>query len=71
MFIGREKEAAELERLYETAAFQMLIMYGRRRVGKTTLISRFTEGKRTVYFTAIESDSARNLELFSKAVLKT
>jgi AAA+ ATPase superfamily predicted ATPase len=49
----------------------MLIMYGRRRVGKTTLISRFAANKRAVYFTAIESDSARNLELFTKAVMKT
>ena len=35
-FIGREKELAALERLYEKDGFQMLVMYGRRRVGKST-----------------------------------
>ena len=70
MFIGREKELSEFERLYKTKDFQMVIVYGRRRVGKSTLITQFIQDKQAVFFTAIESDSKRNLELFSQALMK-
>ena len=56
MFIGRERELATLERLYRKSGFQFPAIYGRRRVGKTTLISRFVEDKPTVFFTAIEGN---------------
>ncbi|MDR3199968.1 MAG: ATP-binding protein [Spirochaetales bacterium] len=70
MFIGRKNELEELERLHKTGVFQFVIIYGRRRVGKSTLLSHFTQDKRTIFFTAIESDSRRNLELFSRMVMK-
>jgi AAA+ ATPase superfamily predicted ATPase len=70
MFVGREKEISELEKLYQTKTFQFVALYGRRRVGKSTLISHFTQTRRTIYFTAIESGSRRNLELFSKTVME-
>lgn len=70
MFIGREKELTTLEELYKTEQFQMPVIYGRRRVGKSTLIRRFVEGKRSILFTAIESTSEKNLELFSKSIYK-
>ena len=38
MFIGREKELAELNEMYEQNKFQLFVLYGRRRVGKTTLL---------------------------------
>lgn len=38
MFIGREKELNELEKLYAADQFQMPVIYGRRRIGKSTLI---------------------------------
>lgn len=71
MFIGREKELADLNKLYDTEQFQMPVIYGRRRVGKSTLIQKFVEGKKAVMFTAIESTVERNLELFSKSIYKT
>lgn len=71
MFIGREKELADLNALYETDSFQMPVIYGRRRIGKSTLIQNFIEGKKAVVFTAIESTAERNLELFSKSIYKT
>ena len=39
MFVGREKELRDLQRLYEEDSFQMFVLYGRRRVGKTTLFN--------------------------------
>lgn len=41
MFIGREKELASLEQLYASGKFEFAVIYGRRRVGKTALISQF------------------------------
>ncbi|MCL1809175.1 MAG: ATP-binding protein, partial [Clostridiales bacterium] len=69
MFIGRESELQILENLYGKRSFQMVVMYGRRRVGKTTIISKFTEGKPSVVFSAQEANDRLNLNLFSKVVL--
>ena len=41
MFIGRTAEMSELNRLYGTGSFEMPVIYGRRRVGKTRLITEF------------------------------
>ena len=38
MFVARERELTALERMYKRDGFQMAVIYGRRRVGKTTLI---------------------------------
>ena len=43
MFIGREKELATLNRLYNSDKFEFAVIYGRRRVGKTALISHFIQ----------------------------
>lgn len=70
MFVGRERELAVLERLYASGQFEFAVVYGRRRVGKTALLSRFIEGKRAIYFSGVESNEKQNLENFSKAVLE-
>ena len=31
MFVGREKELASLEKLYQKEKFQMVVLYGRRK----------------------------------------
>ena len=46
MFIGREKELADLNKLYETEQFQMPVIYGRRRVGKSTLIQNLSKERK-------------------------
>lgn len=45
-FIGRKEELDALEKLYETEGFQMMVVYGRRRIGKSTLLSHFIRGKK-------------------------
>ena len=70
MFVGREKELASLEKLYQKEKFQMVVLYGRRRMGKTTLITRFIEGKPAIFFTAQETNDKLNLEEFSKKVYR-
>jgi len=68
MFVGRDREITTLNNLYNEASFQMVVLYGRRRVGKTTLISEFISGKPSIFFTAQEVNDVLNLRQFSKKV---
>ena len=70
MFIGREKELKSLNKLYEKSGFCMTVLYGRRRIGKSTLIAKFLEGKKAVFYTATRVGKERNLELFAEQVLE-
>jgi AAA+ ATPase superfamily predicted ATPase len=69
MFMGRKTELEDLERFYKKGGFQFAVVYGRRRVGKTTLIHKFREIKKSIYFVAVESTARENLALFSKQIL--
>ena len=49
MFYCREQELQTMNRRYEKGRFECIVIYGRRRVGKTALINEFCKGKQTVY----------------------
>ena len=66
--IGRKEELNHLNELYESNAFEFLVMYGRRRVGKTTILQEFAEHSNSIFFPAREKNDALNLEDFSKVV---
>lgn len=68
MFVGREKELKQLEDWYDTLGFQMPVLYGRRRVGKTRLINEFIKDKPAIYFTAIKDDGTTNLANLSQSI---
>ena len=69
MFIGRERELASLKEFYEKDGIGMTVIYGRRRIGKSTLITEFVKDKKTIFYTATKVGKNRNLELFSKQVV--
>lgn len=71
MFIGRTEELGTLGKLYRSGKFQLLVIYGRRRVGKTALIREFIRGKDALFFTGIESSEQQNLENLSRSILTT
>ena len=70
MFIGREKELNALEKLYQSGKFEFVVIYGRRRVGKTALINHFIDDKKSIYFMGVESNAKQNLENLSKSILE-
>jgi AAA+ ATPase superfamily predicted ATPase len=70
-FIGRTEELALLEQHHASNRFELCVMYGRRRVGKTTLINKFVSGKPTIFFSALKTSAQENLGFFSEAVLQT
>ena len=70
MFIGRKKELDTMEKCYRQDKFECVVIYGRRRVGKTTLINEFVKDKKTIFFTGLDTNSQQNLEQFSKSILE-
>ena len=68
MFYCREEELRIMNQRYEKGRFECIVIYGRRRVGKTALINEFCKDKPTVYFSALNASSQENLEALSKAV---
>ncbi|MFN8441910.1 MAG: ATP-binding protein [Caldilineaceae bacterium] len=52
MFVNRVRELAFLEKRYASNQAEMMVLYGRRRVGKTEMLRRFCEGKHTLFYVA-------------------
>ena len=50
MLINRLSELDLLEKRFVSGKAEFFVLYGRRRVGKTELMARFSEGKRVVFF---------------------
>ena len=67
---GRMRELNSLDELYGRDGFVAAVIYGRRRVGKTSLIGEFVRrgNKKAVRFTATENTEFANREDFSKSV---
>ena len=66
MFVGRQKELAVLQEAYGSDRFEMLAVYGRRRVGKTLLLRAFAAEKPdTYFFTAQQTMPEENLARLS------
>lgn len=63
-FVDRELETKTLEREYAKKGASLVIVYGRRRVGKTTLLNEFAKDKRTIYYLATQESEGINRNLF-------
>lgn len=70
-FYGREQELDELNSLYRRDGFKFVVVYGRRRVGKSSLIQKFiSEGnKPSISFMALEQNDKYNLDSFSEIIM--
>lgn len=69
--LGRDAELAELESRWGAARHgerQLVVLWGRRRVGKTFLISHFVQDKRAVFFGATQQAEAIELRRFYGAI---
>lgn len=70
MFIGRVQELYTLNKLYNSDRFEFAVIYGRRRVGKTALISEFIKSKDAIFFTGVETNAKQNLDNFSRCIME-
>jgi hypothetical protein len=64
-FVGRNVELDSLREEYSRdSAF--VVIYGRRRVGKTTLIKEFIKDKHALYFLATQEPESQNIQEFAR-----
>lgn len=68
MFVGRKFELEQLNKLYMREGFQLIILYGRRKVGKTALIKEFVKDKQYLYYALDESTEASAMDNFNDLV---
>lgn len=66
MFVGRKKELQALTRFYKKPGAQLIVIYGKRRVGKTTLIKEFIKTRPHIYFLAQQITERENLRLLGE-----
>ncbi len=70
-FIGRSRELKEFKRLHQSQKAEFLILYGRRRIGKTRLITQWMEMKdHAPLFCCGAYSSVEQLRSFSQAILR-
>lgn len=70
MFIGREQELEFLNSKYKSTVGQLIVLYGRRRVGKTETLREFCKGKPHVFFSCTQTTDKVQLRNFSGRMLK-
>jgi len=65
-FLNRKKELKFLEDLYNSPKPKLLIIYGRRRVGKTTLLQYFGSKYNALYFIGRQESEKSIFRRFSE-----
>ena len=70
-FKGRVSELDILQRKFDCDDFQMVVLYGRRRIGKTELINEFMRRQKCkcISFTAVEQSEKELLSIMTETVL--
>ena len=68
MFIGRENELQFLNDAYASDKAEFIMLYGRRRVGKTELLNEFCCNKPCIFYTCREYTDSKQLQSFTDKV---
>ena len=66
-FIGRDEEIKKIKEMYKSATFEALLLYGRRRIGKSELIKhslQYFKGKK-IYYECKQTSEKNNVESLS------
>lgn len=70
MFIGREDELGFLQSKYNQQSGQLIVLYGRRRIGKTETLRKFCEDKEHIFYSCIECPDEQQLAGISFRILQ-
>jgi len=69
--IGRERERLAWNKAYDRPSGELVLVYGRRRIGKSFLLEHLTEGKPTIFYQAAQQALGEELAGFTRAVAAT
>lgn len=61
-FVNREEELSTLEDEWKKEGGRLIVLYGRRRIGKTRLLTEFTTGRRGIFYIAEDSSTRIQIE---------
>jgi len=67
-FVNRERELSFLEDRHKSRGFELIVFYGRRRVGKTELLKQFITDKEHIYFLCDKRGTERNFIRFKTKI---
>lgn len=67
-FVDREQEFEFLEKHYNSGSAEFVVVYGRRRIGKTELLQRFLQGKKSLFFLGRAESREETLNRISLAM---
>ncbi len=70
-FVDRERELEALVRSQRNPGANLIVVLGRRRVGKTRLLSKFCEGRKAVIVYAREGDRRASLRHVGEEILRS
>jgi len=68
MFVNRVEEIKYLDTLQNEPGAHFIIMYGRRRIGKTELLKQFSKNKKHLFFSSDLSSEQEQLKQFSEKI---
>ncbi len=68
IFLNRTRELGYLSERYNAERAEIVVLYGRRRVGKSALLFEWSEGKPCIFFFARRADKTTLLGEFSRAI---
>ena len=69
MFIGRKSELDYLEECYGSRKAELIVMYGRRRIGKSETLKKFSTGKKHIFYSCTRATDAMQKKRFSEMLL--
>jgi len=69
-FINRTSELEFLQRKYDSSESELIILYGRRRIGKTELLNEFSKNKKTLYFLGRAESKEDTLRRFNMLLIE-
>lgn len=68
MFIGRARELETLEKIWQSGHYKACCIYGRRRIGKTSLLREFVRGKRNIFIEMVRGTLADNVQRIARII---
>ncbi|AAC37078.1 hypothetical protein MJ_ECL04 (plasmid) [Methanocaldococcus jannaschii DSM 2661] len=71
MFVDREEELKALNEKLDSNNFEFIVIYGRRRIGKTKLALKSVENREHIYYLAVEGDNLKHFKRYASKVEPT